>query len=99
MPADVHGLSSGARKQLVYAVRRVLRPIVRLMLRVGISFDEFADVARGAYVDSAIRDRSRHVPLTRERVAFITGMSREQIDYYIDNERPRPGVGLSLARV
>ena len=99
MSVDVQGLSIGARKQLVYAVRLVLRPIVRLMLRVGISFDEFADVARGAYVDSAIRDRSRHGPLTRERVAFITGMSREQIDHYIDNEHPRPGVGLSLARV
>lgn len=99
MPTNVYGLSIGARKQLVYAVRRVLRPIVRLMLRAGISFDEFADVARGAYVDSAIRNRSGHGPLTRERVALITGMSREQIEYYIDKEHRRPGVGPSLARV
>src|SRR6185312_1586570 len=99
MPADVHGLSSGARKQLIYAVRRVLRPIVRLLLRVGISFDEFADVARGAYIESAIRDRAGTIPITRERIGFITGMSRQQIDSYIDNERPRPRLGPSLGRV
>jgi len=99
MSADIHGLSIDARKQLVYAVRRVLRPIVRLLLRVGISFDEFAEVARGAYIESAIRDRAGTIPLTRERIGFITGMSRQQIDYYIDNERRRSRVGPSLGRV
>lgn len=98
MSASAPGLSSDARKQLLYAVRRVLRPIVRLLLRVGMSFDEFADVARGAYIESAVRDRSGGIPLTRERIAFITGMSRQQVDYYIDNENALPTVGPTLAR-
>ena len=99
MPADVHGLSIDARKQLLYAVRRLLRPIVRLLLRVGISFDEFADVACGAYVESAIRDRPNGIRPTRDRVAFVTGLSRQQVDYYTDNEWALPVTGPTPARV
>jgi hypothetical protein len=99
MPPSAPGLSSDARKQLLYAVRRVLRPIVRLLIRVGMSFDEFADVARGAYIESAVRDRSGGIPLTREGIAFITGISRHQVDYYIDNEPAPPAVGPTIARV
>ncbi|MGH8294831.1 MAG: DUF6502 family protein [Steroidobacteraceae bacterium] len=92
-------LSSDARKQLLYAVRRVLRPIVRLVIRVGMPFNEFADIARSAYIESAIRDRAGGTPLTHERVAFTTGMSRQQVDYYIDNEREITKIGPTLARV
>jgi hypothetical protein len=98
MPPSGPELSSDARKQLLYAVRRVLRPIVRLLIRVGMPFNEFAEVARSAYIESAIRDRSSGASLTRERIAFVTGMSREQVDYYIDHERARPAVGSTLAR-
>lgn len=99
MPANGPGLSSDAHKQLLYAVRRVLRPIVRLLIRVGMTYGEFADVARRLYIESAIRGRSGGIPLTRDRIAFVTGMSRQQIDYYLDNERAAPTVVPTLARV
>lgn len=103
MPVAVPGLSSDARKQLMYAVRRVLRPIVRLLLRVGMSFDEFAEVARGAYIESAIRDNPSGIRPTRDRLAFVTGISRQQVDYYINKEGVTPvggpTVGPTLARV
>src|SRR5215469_6420774 len=86
MPTAVPGLSSDARKQLLYAVRRVLRPIVRLLLRVGMSFDEFAEVARGTYIESAIRDNLSGIRQTRDRIAFVTGIARHQVDSYIDNQ-------------
>lgn len=92
-------LSGDARKQLLFAVRRVLRPIIRLLIRVGMSFNEFAEVARGAYIESAIRDRSGGVPITRERIAFVTGMSRDQVDYHIDGERGRIAFKPTLARI
>jgi hypothetical protein len=99
MSPSTPGLSSDARKQLLYAVRRVLRPIVRLLIRVGVSFDEFADVARGAYIESAIRDRQSGIPPTRDTIAFATGISRQQVDYYVDNERAIPAAAPTLARV
>ncbi|MFI4909147.1 MAG: DUF6502 family protein, partial [Steroidobacterales bacterium] len=99
MPTDVPGLSSDARKQLLYAVRRVLRPIVRLLIRVGMSFDEFANVARGAYIECAIRENPSGIRQTRDRVAFVTGIARHQVDNYIDNDRALPAAEPTLARL
>lgn len=99
MPANGPGFSSDARKQLLYAVRRVLRPIVRLLIRVGLSFDEFTDVARGAYIESAIREHPPGMHPTRDRIAFVTGLSRQQVDYYTDNEWALPVAKPTLARL
>jgi len=99
MSPSAPGLSSDARKQLLYAVRRVLRPIVRLLIRLGMSFDEFAGVARGAYIESAIREHPNGIPPTRDRIAFVTGLSRQQVDYYTDNVGALPVAGPTLARL
>lgn len=99
MPPNDSGLSSDARKQLLYAVRRVLRPIVRLLIRVGMPFNEFTEVARGAYIESAIREHPAGIRPTRDRIAFVTGLSRQQLDYYIDNDRALPVAEPTLARL
>ena len=36
-------MATSSRDQLLYALRRVLRPIVRVLIRAGIRFDEFAE--------------------------------------------------------
>jgi hypothetical protein len=82
---------SEVRAQLLYALRRVLGPLVRLLIRAGIRFDEFADLARGVYVETAIRDgiESPKIP-SRERVAGVTGLALRQVDRYIDSEGALP---------
>lgn len=92
--------SSEARKQLLYALRRFLRPIVRILVRTGIRFDEFAELARGVYIESAIRDGSGNadVPI-RERVALTTGVTRQQVDYYIEDEQALPVAEPTLRHV
>jgi Family of unknown function (DUF6502) len=100
MPKSRPELSIDARKQLLYAVRKVLGPIVRLLIRIGISYREFDELARGVYVECAIRDRigPAFIP-TRERVAILTGLTRQQIDYYVENEDALPKAHPTLARV
>ena len=93
--------SSEARKHLLYALRCVLRPIIRILIRAGIRFDEFSELARGVYIESAIRDGVDHhsgTP-TRERVALATGVTRQQVDYYIENEGALPAAEPTLVRV
>lgn len=89
-----------ARKQILYALRRVLRPVVRLLIRAGIRFDDFADLARGVYVESAIRDgaNQRRMP-TRERVAVIAGVTLHQVDHYIDNDGALPSANPTMSAV
>jgi hypothetical protein len=90
--------SSETRKQLLYALRRILRPIVRILIRAGVRFDEFAELARGVYVETAVRDGIEHSAIpTRERIAVVTGVTRHQVDYYIDNEGALPLADPTLA--
>lgn len=92
--------SSETRKQLLYALRRILRPIVRILIRAGVRFDEFSELARGVYVETAVRDGIEHSAIpTRERVAVVTGVTRHQVDYYIDNEGALPLADPTLATV
>lgn len=90
--------ASETRKQLLYALRRVLRPIVRILIRAGIRFDEFSELARGVYVETAVRDGIDHAVVpTRARIAVVTGVTRPQVDYYIDNEGALPLADPTLA--
>lgn len=79
--------SNYLRSYLVSTLRRVLGPIARLLIGAGIRFDEFAHLAKGVYVETAIRDGTgtSGIP-SRARVAAIVGITRSQVDNYIDNE-------------
>lgn len=92
--------SSDARKHLLYALRQVLRPIFRILIRAGIRFDELSELARGVYIESAIRDGvDRGGTPTRERIALATGVTQQQLDHYIENEGELPVAEPTLARV
>ncbi len=93
-------LSIDSRRDFLRALRRILRPIVRLMIRSGIRYDEFVDVARGAYVESAIRDVDKDAPRpTRDQVARTTGIQRDRVDHYIESNVPLPSGDRIFARV
>jgi hypothetical protein len=93
-------LSIDARPHFLQALRRVLRPIIRLMIRSGIRYDEFIDVARGAYVESAIRDGiGTTANPTREQIAWATGIDRQRVDHYIDDDGALPAARVTMNRV
>ena len=45
-----------SRDQLLYAFRRVLRPLIRILVRSGVRYDEFLELVRGVFVETAVRD-------------------------------------------
>ncbi len=58
----------------------MLRPIVRLMLRGGIGYSEFSNVAKSVFVDVATQEYGlRGRPTNVSRVSAITGISRKQV--------------------
>lgn len=85
-------MSSGnLRGHILYALRRALRPVARILIRAGVRFDEFADLARGVYIETAIRDGGERMQIpTRLRVTAVTGLPRRQVDNYIDSEGALP---------
>jgi Family of unknown function (DUF6502) len=93
-------VNSRPGEHLLVALRRVLRPIIGILIRAGIRFDEFSDLARGVYVESAIRDGlDQTTRPTRARVSMITGLTRQQIDYYLVTDGALPHTRPTLASV
>ena len=76
------------------AVLRLLRPLVRILLRNGVSYSSFADLAKWVYVDVAMREfgvegRKQSV----SRVSIITGLSRKEVSRV--HQLPKPDDGAS----
>jgi len=77
----------------------VLRPLVRILVRAGVRYDEFLELIRRIYVETAVRDGlGDGVPLTRSRVSVTTGVARRDVDRFIDKEDQIPPLGKSMTR-
>ena len=65
---------------LLTAARRVLRPLVRLMIRSGLTFPVVADTLRRLYVEIAANDiLTDPKARTDSRVSLLTGVHRKEI--------------------
>ncbi len=74
------GTKEGLQEALLAAAARLLKPLVRILVRYGIPYRVFADVAKRAYVEVArgeftIDGRKQ----TLSRVAVLTGLSRKEV--------------------
>ncbi len=102
--ATIEALTGEARAHLLQAFRRILRPLVKILIRAGVRFDEFCETVKGVYIESAVRDGLG--PLgkgTRARIAFVTGIARRDVDRYIDDPSllagPRPTFARTLTEM
>jgi len=76
-------------QKLFSSVFKLLRPLVKLLLRHGIPYNVFADMARHAYVDVATKEFT--LPGRRQtlsRVSVLTGINRKDITKL--HKRPHP---------
>ncbi len=74
---------------LLAAVLRLLRPLVRILLREGVSYKTFVDLVKWVYVDVAMKEfgiEGRKQSISR--VSVITGLSRKEVLRVRRLERP-----------
>ncbi len=65
---------------ILVATRRMLRPLVRLLVRRGVTFPVIADLLRGLYVDVAATDLLADPKArTDSRISLMTGVHRKEI--------------------
>jgi hypothetical protein len=69
-----------APEALIKPLARLLRPLVRLLIRSGLTFPTVAEVLRGVFVDVAVHDlltepRAR----TISRISLLTGIHRKDV--------------------
>ena len=73
-------MSNDINKVISSAVTRLLRPLVSILLRNGIPYGTFCELAKWVYVDAASKELA--IPgrkQTTSRVAVITGLSRKEV--------------------
>jgi hypothetical protein len=94
-PADYgRGMSENFKTTLLGAFGRLMKPLVRILLRNGVAYGEFAEVIKRVYVDvsaSAIKDVGG-VP-SESKVAIKTGLSRAEVARLLSST-DSPGDGL-----
>jgi hypothetical protein len=62
------------------SLRKLLRPLVKIMLREGITYSHFASIAQMAFVDSAARDFvGKGMKSSSSSVCALTGMSQQEV--------------------
>jgi hypothetical protein len=73
-------MDSPNQQILVRAVLRLLRPLVRILLRNGIAFGTFSDMAKKVYTDVAFEDFTLEgKKQTVSRVSILTGLTRKEV--------------------
>lgn len=81
--------ANNATQALTAAAEKMLRPLVRVLLRNGIPYRAFADIARQVYVEVAEREFA--LPgraQTVSRISTITGLTRKEVTRTQAREAP-----------
>jgi len=78
-------MANSVKAGLLSAFRVLLRPLVRILLRHGISFAELADIVKAVYVEVAISDfKVEGKRGTKSRIAVISGLTRKEVSRVIE---------------
>lgn len=73
-------MQTNSNTVVLTALLAALRPIARLLLKVGIGYREFSEIAKTAFVDVSTIDHGlRGRPTNISRVAVMTGMTRKEV--------------------
>ena len=74
-------------KELNAALRKILRPLAKILLRNGIAYGSFSEIARRVFVEVAFEDFT--LPgkkQTVSRVSALTGLTRKEVSRIRDTE-------------
>jgi hypothetical protein len=73
------------KDQIIESCRYLLLPLVRFLLKQGVTFAEFAELAKEAFVLVAREDYGvQGRPTNNSRVAMLTGISRREVSHIRD---------------
>jgi hypothetical protein len=76
----ISNMGIASQQHVLHATRQILRPIVHVLLRCGVTWREFAELAKTTYVEVAsIRFGKRGRLTNVSRTAVLTGLSRRVV--------------------
>lgn len=73
-------MEADLKQGLLAAYRRLMRPLVRILIRNGVAYGEFSEIAKEVYIDVAASDfKVPHRKMSQARIAILTGLTRKEV--------------------
>lgn len=86
-------MSENTSHALTVAILRLLRPLIRILLRHGVSHRTFSDLAKWVYVDVAASEFALETrKQSTSRVAVVTGLTRKEVARLRAQSQPDEGL-------
>jgi len=73
-------MSDSVKHGLLAAYAKLLRPLIRILLKHGVTYAEFSEVVKSVFVSIAAHEF--HVPgkkMSKARIAIVTGLTRKEV--------------------
>lgn len=68
------------KPSILAAYKRLLKPLIRILIRNNVSYAEFSEVAKDVFVEVAERDfQSPEKNMTQDRIAILTGLTKSEV--------------------
>src|ERR1700681_2169746 len=94
MPA----MASASITQVLAAARQWLKPLVHVLVRCGVTWKDFAELAKTAYVEVATEQfGKRGRPTNVSRTAVLIGLARREVRKQRERLRAKPHSGAGYA--
>lgn len=97
-------MTSKVDDYLVHAFQKILRPLVKILVRSGMRYDEFCQLVKGVYIESSIRD-GIGLPgePTISKVAIATGIGKRDVEAYVNDSArlisPKKTIQVALSEI
>ena len=73
-------MSDSVKPGLLAAYAKLLRPLVRILLRHGVTYAEFSEVVKNSFVTVAAQEfRVPGKKMSKARIAIVTGLTRKEV--------------------
>lgn len=90
-------MSDSINENLSAALRKLLMPIVELLMSQGMTHKEFSEDAKEAFVQVAIKNQ-KESRINRSRIAIVTGLTRKDVKAVIDRATEKGASGKTHSR-
>lgn len=82
--------SDAHQSVVLKAIERILRPLIKILIHNGVTYNAFSDLSKQMFVDIA----EKHFKVstrkqTQSRISTLTGLSRKDVQKYLAEEKPR----------
>ena len=77
-------MGSNVKEHLRLALRKMLKPVIKLLVSQGVTHGDFSEAAKDVYVDVALSEFEKSSKVNQSRVAILTGLTRKEVKNVID---------------